>query len=636
MREDGCLRGLGRRSRPGEGEPARLVGDTVPGSRPSARAPAAWTPRWCWPRRSARTAPAGLRRPHRGHRVDRSWYRPPACAPPRATAWSSAARPSLAVLGEPGEMAREPYFGARRHPHRRVLGRPGRRRREEALAALAERPADDDLARWPPAGSWPPRAPSTLVRARRRRGRGRSGRARGGPVGGAARGGRRRRPDDRRRGRARAGSRPLAAGGALDRARRDFELFLNQHRLDPLLAQLGRRPLAGERPAGGRLSGPTSTTSTGRPRPVGLRHQRVRARQVRDYAGGAGGPHVRPRARGRLLDRRVHRGAGRRCRRAGGRGRSPAAVGAARERTAGARRRPGRQAALPEDMPGGRVRPDRLLRGPLLLGRAAAGARVDTLAGGLEPGGLLLAVHWTEPTREYPLQGHEVHRALAARPDLRPAGHDGPTTGSTCFDARVSPARGGHRRRRPGRAGDGPRLPRGRAARAGHDPVRRAPPPYERPPLTKDFLRGRGGRARAADRGRAVVRGERGRAATGPPSPRWTRRRDGALDAAGTLPTSTACWRRAPSRCGCPYPAATTRRPDHAPDRGLARAPGPRPPRGGHRLGLRGLRGRGLAGRARRRGHAWSPPRRCRRPSGWAGGRRPDRRLDGGRRGGAA
>jgi hypothetical protein len=37
-----------------------------------------------------------------------------------------------------------------------------------------------------------------------------------------------------------AGSRPFATGTALDRARRDFELFVLQHRLDPMLVKLGR------------------------------------------------------------------------------------------------------------------------------------------------------------------------------------------------------------------------------------------------------------------------------------------------------------------------------------------------------------------------------------------------------------
>jgi hypothetical protein len=37
-----------------------------------------------------------------------------------------------------------------------------------------------------------------------------------------------------------AGSRPLARGGALDRAARDLRVFLLQHRLDPLLVRAGR------------------------------------------------------------------------------------------------------------------------------------------------------------------------------------------------------------------------------------------------------------------------------------------------------------------------------------------------------------------------------------------------------------
>jgi len=43
------------------------------------------------------------------------------------------------------------------------------------------------------------------------------------------------------------GSRPFATGTALDRARRDFELFVLQHRLDPLTARLGRERIEAER-----------------------------------------------------------------------------------------------------------------------------------------------------------------------------------------------------------------------------------------------------------------------------------------------------------------------------------------------------------------------------------------------------
>jgi alkylation response protein AidB-like acyl-CoA dehydrogenase len=39
------------------------------------------------------------------------------------------------------------------------------------------------------------------------------------------------------------GSRPFATGAQLDRARRDFELFVLQHRLDPFVARLGRQAI---------------------------------------------------------------------------------------------------------------------------------------------------------------------------------------------------------------------------------------------------------------------------------------------------------------------------------------------------------------------------------------------------------
>ncbi|MEO8967557.1 MAG: hypothetical protein ABI427_08430, partial [Solirubrobacteraceae bacterium] len=44
------------------------------------------------------------------------------------------------------------------------------------------------------------------------------------------------------------GSRPFARGGALDRARRDLEVFLLQHRLDPMLARAGEAALRALRP----------------------------------------------------------------------------------------------------------------------------------------------------------------------------------------------------------------------------------------------------------------------------------------------------------------------------------------------------------------------------------------------------
>lgn len=43
------------------------------------------------------------------------------------------------------------------------------------------------------------------------------------------------------------GSRPLARAGRLDEARRDLELFLLQHRLDPMVARMGRRAIEARR-----------------------------------------------------------------------------------------------------------------------------------------------------------------------------------------------------------------------------------------------------------------------------------------------------------------------------------------------------------------------------------------------------
>ncbi len=45
-----------------------------------------------------------------------------------------------------------------------------------------------------------------------------------------------------------SGSRGLAGGGPLDRGRRDLDLFLLQHRLDPLLVVLGRATVETQRP----------------------------------------------------------------------------------------------------------------------------------------------------------------------------------------------------------------------------------------------------------------------------------------------------------------------------------------------------------------------------------------------------
>jgi len=52
---------------------------------------------------------------------------------------------------------------------------------------------------------------------------------------------------------------------------------------------------------------------------------------------------------------------------------------------------------------------------------------LDALSGALRPGGLLLAVHFTDRTRTYPLQGHRVHELVRCHPSLTPVhGEDRP------------------------------------------------------------------------------------------------------------------------------------------------------------------------------------------------------------------
>ena len=181
-----------------------------------------------------------------GVEIDRSWYRAPGMRASESHRVVFSGARVLAVLGEPGEIAREPYFG--RDAIRTAACWAGLvdAVREEALAALATRPADDQLAALAAgrmvahAGTidaWfdqaaqavdrSPEAPTTDLSIALRA-----------SVAEAARG----TVDEAVRA---AGSRPLVAGGRLDRSRRDLELFLNQHRLDPLLARLGRGVLGG-------------------------------------------------------------------------------------------------------------------------------------------------------------------------------------------------------------------------------------------------------------------------------------------------------------------------------------------------------------------------------------------------------
>jgi hypothetical protein len=176
-----------------------------------------------------------------GVQVDRGWYRGAGmrASESHRVAFDGAA--VLAVLGIPGELGREPWFG--RDAIRTAASWAGiaDTAAEAALDLLAGAP-DPGEARALAAGrivaargtidAWlehaaalcerDPDAPTTALSVSLREEVARACRL---ILDEGARA---------------AGSRPFVTGGSLDRARRDLEVFLLQHRLDPLVARTGR------------------------------------------------------------------------------------------------------------------------------------------------------------------------------------------------------------------------------------------------------------------------------------------------------------------------------------------------------------------------------------------------------------
>lgn len=99
---------------------------------------------------------------------------------------------------------------------------------------------------------------------------------------------------------------------------------------------------------------------------------------------------------------------------------SAAALRRARRRLAGAANVRIEHRTLPQEMPGGTF--DLIVASEVLYywSRDVLDAGIDSIEARLRPGGLLVAVHWRPPTRDYPLLGDEVHDMLAARLELRP------------------------------------------------------------------------------------------------------------------------------------------------------------------------------------------------------------------------
>jgi hypothetical protein len=174
--------------------------------------------------------------------VDRGWYRAAGLRASESHRVVFIDAPVTAVLGEPGELARDPWFS--RDAMRTAAGWAGMADAAgaAALADLAARRAGEPLAELA-AGrieatlgtvdAWIARAAAAVdadadLKPLSVAMRAEIDRAAKAILELAA---------------AACGSHPFATGGRLDRARRDLETFLLQHRLEPLLQRLGKARL---------------------------------------------------------------------------------------------------------------------------------------------------------------------------------------------------------------------------------------------------------------------------------------------------------------------------------------------------------------------------------------------------------
>jgi alkylation response protein AidB-like acyl-CoA dehydrogenase len=226
---------------PGEGEPARLQGERLDGVKTFCSG-AGGVKRALVVARDQdgerRLAYVDLTS---GVTVDRSWYRGEGlrASESHRVVFDGALVP--AVLGGPGEASREPWFSrdairtsatwagiadsvlAASLSFLRARGEPSE---IAALAAGRMRVAVATIDRWiDHAGARADATGATAIEARW-------------AIAGAAR-------ELAAEAALACGSRPLATGGALSRGRRDLDLFLLQHRLEPLLARHGAAAISG-------------------------------------------------------------------------------------------------------------------------------------------------------------------------------------------------------------------------------------------------------------------------------------------------------------------------------------------------------------------------------------------------------
>lgn len=226
---------------PGEGEPARLTGDVRIDGVKVFCSGAGGVDRALVVARDARgDARLAYVDLTEDVEIDRGWYRASGLRASESHRVVFHGARVVAVLGGPGEIVRDPWFP--RDAIRTAASWAGiaDRAHDAALDALAARGASDDLAGL---------AAGRIVAARGTIDRwmdwaavaaadpGRDLRAASVALRAAVADACRVILDEGVRA---AGSRALAGGGDLDRCRRDLDLFLLQHRLEPMMARVGR------------------------------------------------------------------------------------------------------------------------------------------------------------------------------------------------------------------------------------------------------------------------------------------------------------------------------------------------------------------------------------------------------------
>ena len=236
---------------PGEGEPARVAGEALHGTKTFcsgaggleraiilARTDGADAPVAAW---VDLTAVETIE-------IDRDWFRGAGMRSSASHRVTFAGTPVLALLGPPGALVAQPWFARDALRTAATWAGAADAAVDDALARLAARPATGDLEAlaagrlrtWQETiGLWLRAAAAELDTRRPEDPGAFAARARTALADAA-----RAILDEAERA---TGSRPAAAGSVLDRAARDLRLFLLQHRLEPILARAGAADIEARR-----------------------------------------------------------------------------------------------------------------------------------------------------------------------------------------------------------------------------------------------------------------------------------------------------------------------------------------------------------------------------------------------------